>query len=188
MPTYALPCSQCGQPVPVGIAQAGSTARCAACGSNTDVPGTKGLRSLPLIEESGQAHRTASEAKSAGSLGLNLLAGLCLAVATVGLGYGSYLAYLRWNAPIEFGHSAEELYAEMREKSASDPPVRTWDHWQYLVDTGLPKHDPPLYFVLAEVYNRQVPWMIGSLAAGAIGLLSFLIIALMSRKSEKLTR
>lgn len=188
MPTYALPCSKCGQSIPVRIAHAGSTVRCDACGSNVDVPGTKGLRSLSVIEESSQAQRTASETKSAGSLGLNLLAGLCLALATVGLGYGSYLAFLRWTAPIEFGHSAEELYAEMREKSASDPPVRMWDHWQYLVDTGLPNHDPPLYFVLAEVYNRQIPWMIGSLAAGSIGLLSFLIIALMSRKSGKTAR
>jgi hypothetical protein len=185
MPTYALSCSQCDQSVPVGIAQAGSTVRCAACGANIDVPGTKGLRVLPLIEESNPTRGTVAEAKSAASWWLNLLAGLSLAVATIGLGYGSYLAYLRWNAPIEFGHSDEELYAEMREKSLSDPPVRTWDHWQYLVETGLPKHDPPLYFVFAEVYKRQIPWMIGSLTVGALGLLAFIMIALLSRKSDK---
>jgi hypothetical protein len=112
------------------------------------------------------------------------LAGLSLTIATIGLGYGSYLAFLRWNAPIEFGHTDEELYAEMREQAASDPPVRVWDHFQYLVDTGLPKHDPPLYFVLAEVYKRQVPWMIGSLVIGGLALATFLALAVMSKSAK----
>lgn len=184
MPSFALPCTQCNETIPVGIAQAGSTVRCGSCGAEIEVPGTKVLRNLAVVDDSKSSKGANAPGTAPVSWWTNLLAGLSLAVATVGLGYGSYLAFLRWNAPIEFGHTDEELYAEMRERAASDPPVRVWDHFQYLVDTGLPKHDPPLYFVLAEVYKRQVPWMIGSLVIGALALAIFITLAVMS-KSQK---
>lgn len=184
MPSFALPCTQCKENNPVGIAQAGSTVRCGSCGTEIEVPGTKILRNLSLIEDSKSSRDKSSASATAASWWTNLLAGLSLAVAAIGLSYGSYLAFLRWNAPIEFGHTEEELYSEMRERAASDPPVRVWDHFQYLVDTGLPKHDPPMYFVLAEVYKRQVPWMIGSLVIGGLALATFLVLAVISRSAK----
>jgi hypothetical protein len=98
-------------------------------------------------------------------------------VSFVGIGYGGYLSYLRWTAPINFGHSEEELYSELFDKSMADPPARVWDHWNYLVDSGLPNPDPPIYFVLSQAYEQQKPWMIGAWILGSIALIAFFALS-----------
>ncbi|MFN7795440.1 MAG: hypothetical protein ACK5Q3_07730, partial [Planctomycetota bacterium] len=50
MPKYALECS-CSAKIPVGIAQAGGSALCPACGKLNEVPSTKVLRTLPDYDE-----------------------------------------------------------------------------------------------------------------------------------------
>lgn len=163
----------------MGIAQAGSTTRCQACGRSLDVPGTKQLRNLPPVPmEATAANRRQRDSATGGSglLGRAIPAGL-LALAAWGLSYGGYLAYLRWTAPIEFGHTHDELFADIYDRALQDPPARAWDHWQYIVDVGLPKQDPPLYFILSDAYERQWPWMIGALTVGALSLVAFLVSA-----------
>jgi len=182
MPKYLIPCPACGATTPVGIAQAGAAVPCVACGASLDVPGTKQLRSLPIVEEdqvTGRRAGAAGGARDGGNLGYRFLVAAMLVVSALGLGYGGYLAYLRWNAPIEFGHSEEEIYEEIYENSMTDPPARAWDHWNYLLDVGIPDPKPIDYFLINRVYEQQKPWMIGSLAIGGVAFLAFLALSLL---------
>jgi hypothetical protein len=154
-----------------------------------DVPGTKLLRSLPLApipladSKGRSSHHPASEG---GSLLYRVLLGSLLGISFLGLGYGAYLGYLRWTAPIEFGHTEEELFAEFYEQSMKDPPATVWDHYNYLVEAGIPNPQPPIYFILNRQFEQQKPWMVGSLVAGGVAFAFFLGLSLVgSRRSNR---
>jgi hypothetical protein len=167
--------------VPVGVAQAGASVTCAHCGQTLEVPGTRQLRLLPVESpikgSKGEGNRRKSG--QGGTFAYRVAVGGLLLATFLALSYGGYLAFLRWNAPIEFGHTEEELYQELYEKSMSDPIVTTWDHWNYLVDAGMPgAPEPPPYFLYSRYYEQQWPWMIGSLAVGGTLFLLFLALTL----------
>lgn len=192
MSRYLLPCPACSQSFAVGIAQAGSTVPCPHCGQVVDVPGTRQLRSLPpAVEDRAAPAKGGGNRRldaEGGSIAFRLLtAGLLLASCS-GLAYGGYLLYLRWNAPIIFGHTEEELYQEMMEKSLADPPATVWDHWNFLVDAGIPDPSPPPYFLYSRMYEEQKPWMIGSLAVGAVSLVAFLALSWLASKRVRSQR
>jgi len=173
--------------MPVGIAQAGASVACPACGKSIDVPGTKQLRMLPVVADKVESARKSSGLGPTG-LGALLIRGLAalLLVATCwGLSYGSYLGYLRYNAPIVFGHTEDELYDDLRQRALEDPPARAWDHWQYIVETGVPDHNPPPYFIINNVFEKQKPWMIGALTCGAVSLLGFIGVTFLSKRSAR---
>jgi hypothetical protein len=179
MSKYQLTC-ECKTILPVGIAQAGTSISCPSCGNAIVVPGTKLLRNLPL-DQSDAAAANRRQSSSPGLLVRGITA-LLLALSFWGLGYGGYLAYLRSTAPIEFGHSEDEFYTEIYNRAAEDPPARAWDHWQYLVESGLPKQEPPIYFILVEVYAQQLKWMIGAFAIGSLSLLGFIILSILQSR------
>lgn len=187
MSRFLLPCPACRANVPVGIAQAGSSVVCPSCGQNVEVPGTRQLRLLPtespdVGSKGGSNRRNRSEG---GSLAYRVAVGGLLLFSFVALSYGGYLAYLRWNAPIEFGHSEEELYKELYDKSMADPVATSWDHWNFLVESGIPDTpEPPPYFLYSRYYEEQKPWLIGSLAAGGLSFLVFLGLSLLGPKGS----
>jgi hypothetical protein len=118
-----------------------------------------------------------------GSFAFRAVAGGLLLLSFLALSYGGYLAILRWYAPIEFGHTEEELYTDLFERSMSDPIARSWDHWNFLLDAGIPDTpDPPPYFLYSRYYEEQKPWMIGSLVAGGTSFLLFLALTLFGPK------
>ena len=174
MPRYGLQC-ECKELIPVGIAQSGGTVVCPACGKKLDVPASKVLRSLPVVPDdenpSGSSRSLDNAPPNTWSRGL---AALLLLTAALCFGVGSYLGYLRWTAPIYFGHSEEEVYDDIRKAAMNEVPSRVWDNWQYLVETGLPNHEPLAYFQLNERYEAQKPWLIGSWIVGGLSFLTFL--------------
>ena len=89
------------------------------------------------------------------------------------------------NAPIEFGHTEDEFYDDLRQRALEDPPARAWDHWQYIVETGVPAHNPPPYFVISKVFENQKPWMVGALTCGVVSLLGFIGVTLLSKRSAR---
>lgn len=180
MPQYALGC-QCSATIPVGIAQAGGSVRCPQCSTLIEVPGTKVLRTLPVVEE---AHAEVASGRSGDTLSQRFLPALLLAIAAISLTTAGVLGWARWNSPIEFGHTQEEFIAAFRDDAMQDPPARVWDHWQYLVETGLPNHQPPDYFVINEYFERRKPWLIGSSILGALSLGMFLLMTLGQAKSK----
>lgn len=180
MSQYQLTCD-CGAIVPVSVSQAGANVPCPQCSKAIQIPGTRQLRALPPVAvdpASAIRRRDGQSTGLAGFVGRAIAAGL-LALATWGLGYGGYLAYLRWTAPIEFGHSEDEFYSGLYDQSLQDPPARAWDHWQYIVETGLPDHNPPIYFVLVDMFEKQRPWMIGALVVGALSLIAFISLSVL---------
>ncbi len=167
------------------MAQAGSTVTCSHCGQSVEVPGTRQLRLLPLESPEPGAKGGVSRRKSAegGSFAFRVAAGGLLLLSFLALSYGGYLGFLRWNAPIEFGHSEEELYQELYDKSMADPIALSWDHWNFLLDAGIPDTpDPPPYFLFSRYYEEQKPWMIGSLVTGGASFLLFLALTLFGPK------
>jgi hypothetical protein len=186
MPKYQLTCD-CGDVIPVGIAQAGASMPCPGCGKSIDVPGTKQLRTLPLLPDQATTATKASglEPTGLGAILARALAALLLIATCWGFSYGGYLAYLRYNAPIEFGHTEDEFYDDLRQRALEDPPARAWDHWQYIVETGVPAHNPPPYFVISKVFENQKPWMVGALTCGVVSLLSFIGVTLLSKRSAR---
>ncbi|MFN5102444.1 MAG: hypothetical protein ACK5GJ_06580 [Planctomycetota bacterium] len=195
MPQYALECS-CSATIPVGIAQAGGSVVCPQCGKLAEVPSTKVLRSLPVLDEhsgtaaSTQGHargdRLAKDRKSSGESVMDrVLPAFLLCTAAVCLLTAAYLGWDRWRAPIEFGHTEEEFFAAMHDEAMHDPPARVWDHWRYLVETGLPSHEPPPYFVVNEYYEKRKPWLIGSTIAGFLSLGLFVAMTLRQAGSKK---
>ena len=199
MRLFALRC-QCDATIPVGIAQAGGSVRCPNCGVSQEVPSTKVLRSLPVLEQpessSGlmeRSHGGESVAKgpsrgigsrSGDSVLQRILPAILLSIAAVSLTTAGVLGWARWNSPIEFGHTEVEFFAAFRDDAMQDPPARVWDHWNYLVDTGLPPHQPPDYFVINEFFERRKPWLIGSSILGGLSLALFLVMALQQSKSK----
>lgn len=198
MPSFALRC-QCDATIRVGIAQAGGSVRCPSCGLSLEVPSTKVLRNLPQIDgntdgvsanglskgESLPEGATRSRGpKAADSALQRILPALLLAIAAVSLTTAAVLGWARWNSPIEFGHTEEEFFAAFRDDAMQDPPARVWDHWKYLVDTGLPAHQPPDYFVINEFFERRKPWLIGSSILGALSLALFVMMTLQQAKSR----
>jgi len=110
------------------------------------------------------------------------MAGLLL-LSCVTLSYGGYLAYLRLTAPIEFGHTEEELFQELYDKSMQDPIASSWDHWEFLADGGLPEDPtPPTYFLYNRLFEVQKPWMIGFLSVGGASLLLFVGLSVLSSR------
>jgi hypothetical protein len=195
MQKYALECS-CSATTPVGIAQAGGSALCPACGKLNEVPSTKVLRTLPLYQEqqaelasspgnSRRSSRSEGGQTSEGSILGRLLPAFLLCTAAVSLLNAAYLGWDRWRAPIEFGHTEDEFFAGLRDEAMHDPPARVWDHWRYMVETGLPSHQPPDYFIVNEYYERRKPWLIGSTILGCLSLGLFVSIALMQAQSKK---
>lgn len=195
MPKYALECS-CSAKIPVGIAQAGGSALCAACGKINEVPSTKVLRTLPDYDEhpaevastpndARQSSRTQGRRTSDDSILSRLLPAFLLFTAAVSLLNAAYLGWDRWRAPIEFGHTEDEFFGAMRDEAMHDPPARVWDHWRYMVETGLPTHQPPDYFVINEYYEKRKPWLIGSTIVGCLSLGLFVSITLMQALSKK---
>lgn len=199
MPSFALRC-QCDTTIPVGIAQAGGSVRCPSCGVSLEVPSTKVLRTLEQID--GNVFGVSSdglakgESLAAGAATRNrvprapdsalqrILPALLLAIAAISLTTAAVLGWARWNSPIEFGHTEEEFFAAFRDDAMQDPPARVWDHWKYLVDTGLPAHQPPDYFVINEFFERRKPWLIGSSILGALSLALFVMMTLQQAKTR----
>lgn len=183
MSQYQLSCD-CGAIVPISVSQAGANVPCPQCGKTIEVPGTRQLRALPpvVVDMAAATRRRDGQATGlAGFAGRAIAAGL-LALATWGLGYGGYLAYLRWTAPSEFGHTEDELYSDLYDRALEDPPARAWDHFQYIVDTGLPEHNPPIYFILVDAFEKQRPWMIGALTVGVLALIAFIAMSVMQSR------
>lgn len=208
MPQYALRC-RCSATIPVGIAQAGMMVRCPECQESLEVPSTKVLRTLETLDDSAGQKQSASDrvgrsgqagsgsgsgagvrtasGKSSGSQDSVLqrvLPGLLLAIAAIFLTTAGVLARERWNSPIEFGHTEEEFFKAFRDDAMQDPPARVWDHWKYLVDTGLPSHQPPDYFVINEYFEKRKPWLIGSSIIGAISLGLFVLMTLQQIRTK----
>lgn len=189
MSRYRLSCPACEAIQVVGVAQAGSNIRCSGCGQMVEVPGTRELRLLPLevsggaAAKSGQAGGGTEESSHFLRLGMAFL----LLLSFVTLTYGGYLVYLRWMAPIEFGHTEEEFYQELYETALADPVARSWDHWNFLIDAGIPEDpEPPPYFVYNRFYEAQKPWMIGFLVTGGVSLLMFLLLGIFhARKTAR---
>ncbi len=188
MSRFKIPCGVCGEALFVGIAQAGASASCPKCGGSTEVPGTKQLRAHHRVDASdSEALDQVPTLRTAGSSSLvfrGIAAGL-LAISALCLTYGGYLAYLRWAAPIEFGHTEEELFTEIFDRSMADPPARVWDHWNYLVDQGVPDPDPPIYFLLERQFSLQKPWMIGSLSLGSLTFLAFVVVSVVGGRNSR---
>jgi len=169
MPQYAFRCD-CTATIPVGIAQAGSSVRCEQCSKLMEVPGTKVLRTLPILED------VVAGAVPKAGFAQRFLPALLLAIAALSLTTAGVLAKERWFSPIEFGHTEEEFFGAFREDALRDPPARVWDHWKYLVESGLPVHQPPDYFVINQYFERRKPWLIGSSILGALSLGTFLVL------------
>ncbi|MFM8571530.1 MAG: hypothetical protein ACKOAU_08030 [Pirellula sp.] len=167
------------------------------------MPSTKVLRTLPLIDSWGEEAGigASSSGKSKASVGVGssasetsyswvqrLLPALLLAICAGSFSTAAVLAWSRWNAPIEFGHTEEEFFASFREDAMQDPPARVLDHWRYLVDTGLPPHQPPDYFVINEFFERRKPWLIGSTVLGVMSLIVFLVMTIQQQAASKSLR
>ena len=199
MPSFALRC-QCDTTIPVGIAQAGGSVRCPRCGVSLEVPSTKVLRTLEQIDGNvfgvssdglakGESLAAGAATRSRVPRALDsslqrILPALLLAIAAISLTTAAVLGWARWNSPIEFGHTEEEFFAAFRDDAMQDPPARVWDHWKYLVDTGLPAHQPPDYFVINEFFERRKPWLIGSSILGALSLALFVMMTLQQAKTR----
>jgi hypothetical protein len=93
----------------------------------------------------------------------------------VWLGGVNYEARLD-SAKLPFGVRMPMLVRATDAVGLSDPPARVWDHWKYLVESGLPVHQPPDYFVINEYFERRKPWLIGSSILGALSLGTFLVL------------
>lgn len=149
-----------------------------------DVPGTRELRLLPLesvASPSGKGTRTGSSSEPSIFLRLAMAALLLISFGT--LSYGGYLAYLRWNAPIALGHTDDEFFQELYDTALADPVPRAWDHWNFLVDAGIPEDpEPQLFLVYNRLFEAQKPWMIGLLTTGGLTFLAFLGLSYLSSR------
>lgn len=178
MPRYLLPCSGCQAPLSVGIAQAGSTAPCPKCGKSVEIPGTRQLRLLPLEANSKEGDPRHPGRKGGVSLIFRLVLATLLVLGSTSFLYGSWLAYERWAAPIEFGHTEDEIYQRVYGEAMKEPIIRSWEHWNYLVESGLSDGSEPMpYFIYNRYYEARKPWMIGSLITGAVTLAGFLCLS-----------
>jgi hypothetical protein len=174
MSRFQLPCPGCQATISVGIAQAGSSARCPSCGQLVEVPGTRLLRQLPP-EAASQGPVSRQTRATGASLAARLILAGLLMLGSSSLIYGTWLAYERWTAPIKFGYTEDEMYKEFYDKAMQEPIIRSWEHWNYLVDAGLGQEPEPLpYFIYSRYYEARKPWMVGSLATGAVLLAAFL--------------
>ena len=165
-----------------------------------EVPSTKVLRTLEQIDGNvfgvssdglakGESLAAGAATRSRVPRALDsslqrILPALLLAIAAISLTTAAVLGWARWNSPIEFGHTEEEFFAAFRDDAMQDPPARVWDHWKYLVDTGLPAHQPPDYFVINEFFERRKPWLIGSSILGALSLALFVMMTLQQAKTR----
>jgi hypothetical protein len=147
---------------------------CPSCGKVIEIPGTRQLRLLPFeVPPAGVGKQTAGS-REVSSLGFRMGLASLLLIGSLSLGYGAWLAYDRWRAPIEFGHTEDEFFQGLYDESMSDPVLLNWEQWNYMVESGIPEDSqPPLYFQYARYYEERAPWMVGSLAIGAIFLAAF---------------
>jgi hypothetical protein len=175
MSRFLLPCPLCQASISVGIAQAGSSMPCPSCGKVVDVPGTRQLRLLPADSLPNGVGKQASGTSDGNSLGFRLLLASLLLFGSLCLTYGGWLAYDRWRSPIVFGHTEDEFFQGLYDESMAEPIAQSWEHWNYLVDVGLPEESEPLpYFQISRYYEERKPWMVGSLASGALLIATFL--------------
>ena len=174
MSRYLLPCPGCQAQLSVGIAQAGSSTPCPSCGKVVDIPGTRQLRGLPADTPSPGKGKGSTGSSEAVSLGFRLGLASLLLFGSLSLAYGGWLAYERWRSPIEFGHTEDEFFQSLYGESMAEPIARSWEHWNYLVEVGVPEESEPLrYFQYSRYYAESLPWMVGSLAMGAIAMAAF---------------
>jgi hypothetical protein len=183
MSRYLLPCPACQASISVGTAQAGSSMPCPSCGKVVDVPGTRQLRLLPADALPSLVGK--SEAPAGNSLGFRLLLASLLLVGALCLTYGGWLAYDRWRSPIIFGHTEEEFFQGLYDESMAEPIAQSWEHWNYLVDSGVPEDSEPLpYFQISRYYEERKPWMVGSLGSGTLLIVAFLGLSFFSSRRK----
>lgn len=147
---------------------------CPNCGKVVEVPGTRHLRLLPLEGPGKGEGKNPRGAAQGLSLGFRLFMAGLLLFGSLSVAYGAWLALERWRAPIVFGHTEDEFFRSLYDESMADPIPRSWEHWNYLVEVGLPEQSEPLvYFQLSRYYETQWPWLVRSLVAGSIALAAF---------------
>lgn len=186
MSQFLLPCA-CGANIPVNRSQAGMSLPCPQCGNAIEVPT---IRKLASFASAAPAKKVIKPTKSWNLLGA--IAAISFIAGLIGLTYGGYLVYDRYSITsqlaqneVDLNKTEEEFMEMIRTKALQSPPSDTWDYWNVMIEEGLKDPDPPDIFKFQRYLASRVPEMIGSLAAGGIGLTLFAISAFLMQRTRK---
>ena len=147
---YLLPCSSCGEKIPVEVGQAGQQIEC-DCGASLDIPTMVGIRALQRVEPSPEDQRPISRWEARHGV---LLVGAVITVAALCMA-----AYV---------HQIRPRMIDVEEMD----PFQTWLAWQFLREgVRRPSFEvnPLRIYQLSQEANRR--WMAASLSLVALGLI-----------------
>jgi hypothetical protein len=170
---YLLSCS-CGKSIPVESRQAGGTVTC-ACGQTLQAPSLRGLREMPVVQDTAVAERPWGMRQG----GVTLC--IVLAVVLGGVGAGLW-QYARSQAPAETADLLEVLH----ERIESFTPRESYLEWiLHVRDTELirnPATDQAIkasQFILLRRISIAI-WIVAGLF-----LLSAALFAFWPRRAER---
>ena len=177
---YLLPCPDCGQNLKVELSQAGETVGC-ACGRGVDVPTMRGLRQLPIVEET----RAAAEAEAqAQSRQWGPRQGLILIGALILLAGLAAAVYFMRTYP-EPAYTRDEV-AEITSQQIQDSPLtKTWIYWKDLEENGITAAPTPPELDFAErvaLANQRLAIAFGVAGIGLLLVLGGTIATLARAK------
>ncbi len=181
MSKYLLPCD-CGAILPVSLSQAGMSIPCPSCGKPVDVPTVRHLTALPQEETSATQGTSTSSRKP--SVLLRVLAGIFFIATVACLGHGGYLAYQRYELPLDMSKTEADFLTDLENSLEGLSPADTWDTWNSLAYAGLSSIQTPQYFLLKQAYEQSGREMKIALMIGSGTLLAFLACVVASRRAK----
>jgi len=173
---HLLPCSSCGEAIPVDASQAGQSVTC-QCGQQLEIPTMRAIRQLPPLREATAPPRRPT---SGWSTAQRLVFALGLAVAVP-----SFLlaGYFQWGRTYL---NTEEIPWDQRLETDLDMLENmnleeAWENWKKVRDTDIGPYRPP-HFIRARMISQW--WkdiVLVSLGVGGAGVLLMGIAFLLPR-------
>jgi hypothetical protein len=177
---YLLPCT-CGNKTPVDAGQAGTKVSC-ACGQQLAVPTFRGLRNLER-ESSAVPAANARGSSWSGTRGLLFSTGMLVTViSTVLVCYHLYFYIVM----IDGGEFYKNMHLdEMRTGVDLLTPVEAITEFQDMATKGLTVDGIPPWSQITSIRDSSFRWLVASLTALTIGLVSICSSLLGIRRSKK---
>jgi hypothetical protein len=166
---YLLPCT-CGNKVLVDAGQAGAKVVC-VCGKQLSVPTFRGLRELEVVADGPASAAAAAEDRPwSATRGFLFSAGLLVSViAAILISYHLYVySQMRDGGEVYRQQHMEELRRGVDDLS----PVQALAEFDEAAKEGLKVMGTPPWAHISKMRDDSYRWLIGSLIALALGLVS----------------